>query len=110
MQVVDRTKDLIKSGGLWISSVALENQLMAHPNVVEAAVIAEPHDKWGERPVAVVVLAEGKKVSPSDLRDFIAPHFPRWCLPDRFEFVEELPKTGVGKFLKRTLREQFATA
>ena len=104
----DREKDLVKSGGEWISTVALENALMGHPAVAEAAVIAVPDEKWSERPLAVVVLREGEDASPDELRDFLAPSFAKWWLPEKFEFVEEIPKTAVGKFRKTALREQFA--
>jgi acyl-CoA synthetase (AMP-forming)/AMP-acid ligase II len=107
IQIQDRTKDVIKSGGEWISSVALENQLMAHEAVAEAAVIAIPDEKWFERPLAVIVLKAGKTATPGELREFLAPHFAKWWLPERFEFVETIPKTGVGKFLKTALREQY---
>jgi fatty-acyl-CoA synthase len=110
INIQDRSKDVIKSGGEWISSVALENQLMAHPAVAEAAVIAIPDEKWSERPLAVVVLGEGQSVTDDELREFLAPHFAKWWLPDRFEFVPEIPKTGVGKFRKTALRDQFAKA
>jgi acyl-CoA synthetase (AMP-forming)/AMP-acid ligase II len=105
IRIQDRTKDVIKSGGEWISSVALENALMGHPAVVEAAVIAVPHEKWAERPLAVCVLCQ--EVTPDELREFLAPQFAKWWLPDGFEFVDEIPKTGVGKFRKTALREQF---
>jgi fatty-acyl-CoA synthase len=105
IRVQDRSKDVIKSGGEWISSVALENQLMAHPFVVECAVIAVPDEKWTERPCACVVLKEGATVSPDELREFLAPRFAKWWLPDRFEFIDEIPKTSVGKFKKTALRE-----
>jgi fatty-acyl-CoA synthase len=108
VEVQDRAKDLVKSGGEWISTVALENALMGHPAVAEAAVIAVPDEKWSERPLAVVVVREGEDVSPEELREFLAPSFAKWWLPDRFEFVEEIPKTAVGKFRKTALREQFA--
>ena len=108
VEVQDREKDLVKSGGEWISTVALENALMGHPSVVEAAVIAVPDEKWSERPLAVVVLKEGEEPTPEELRDFLAPDFAKWWLPDRFEFVDEIPKTAVGKFRKTALREQFA--
>ncbi|TML89785.1 MAG: long-chain fatty acid--CoA ligase [Actinobacteria bacterium] len=107
MQIQDRSKDVIKSGGEWISSVALENQLMAHPAVAEAAVIAIPDDKWFERPLAAIVLKEGATATGEELREFLEPHFAKWWLPDRYEFVAEIPKTGVGKFRKTALREQF---
>jgi fatty-acyl-CoA synthase len=109
IQVKDRSKDVIKSGGEWISSVELENALMAHPAVAEAAVIAIPDEKWQERPLAVVVLKEGASATEDELRSFLAPQFAKWWLPDRVEFVAEIPKTAVGKFKKTTLREQFAT-
>jgi fatty-acyl-CoA synthase len=108
IQIQDRAKDVIKSGGEWISSVALEGALMAHPAVREAAVIAIPDEKWGERPLAVVALKEGESVTPEELRAFLAPQFAKWWLPDRFEFVAEIPKTGVGKFRKTALRDEFA--
>jgi fatty-acyl-CoA synthase len=108
IQIKDRSKDVIKSGGEWISSVELENALMAHPAVAEAAVIAIPHEKWDERPLAVVVLKPGQTVTENELRDFLAPSFAKWWLPDRFEFVDEIPKTSVGKFRKTALRDQFA--
>jgi fatty-acyl-CoA synthase len=108
IQIKDRSKDVIKSGGEWISSVELENALMAHPAVAEAAVIAIPHEKWDERPLAVVVCKPEKTVSEKELREFLEPTFAKWWLPDRYEFVDEIPKTSVGKFLKTALREQFA--
>jgi fatty-acyl-CoA synthase len=108
IRIQDRSKDVIKSGGEWISSVALENQLIAHDAVAEAAVIAIPDEKWQERPLAVVVLAPGREATAEELREFLAPHFASWWLPDRFEFVDEIPKTSVGKFRKTALREQFA--
>jgi fatty-acyl-CoA synthase len=106
--VQDRANDLVKSGGEWISTVALENALMGHEAVAEAAVIAVPDEKWSERPLAVVVLRSGASASPEVLRDYLAPHFAKWWLPDRFEFVDEIPKTAVGKFRKTALRERFA--
>ena len=109
VEVQDRAKDLVKSGGEWISTVALENELMGHAAVAEAAVIAVPDEKWSERPLAVVVLREGATASGDDLRKHLEPRFARFWLPDRFEFVEEIPKTAVGKFRKTALREQFAT-
>lgn len=108
VKIVDRTKDLIKSGGEWISSVDLENALMAHEAIFEAAVIAVPHEKWQERPLACVVLKEGYvgKVTPEDILEFLTPQFAKWWLPDEVMFVKDIPKTSVGKFLKRALREQ----
>ena len=102
--IKDRSKDVIKSGGEWISSVDLENALMAHPAIAEAAVIAVPHEKWDERPLAVCVLREGQTATPDELREFLAPNFAKFWLPDAFEFVQEIPKTAVGKFRKTALR------
>jgi fatty-acyl-CoA synthase len=110
IQIKDRSKDVIKSGGEWISSVDLENALMAHPSVAEAAVIAIPHAKWQERPLAAVVLKPGSTATEEELRDFLAPQFAKWWLPDRIEFLAEIPKTAVGKFRKSALREMFAEA
>jgi fatty-acyl-CoA synthase len=107
LHLVDRTKDLVKSGGEWISSVELENALMGHPEVAEAAVIAVPDPKWAERPLAVVVRKPGSQISGAELVASIAGRYPKWWLPDRVEFVDELPKTATGKFSKRTLRERF---
>ena len=108
IQIQDRTKDVIKSGGEWISSVALENALMGHPAVAEAAVIGIPDPKWQERPLGVVVLREGKTATAQELHDFLEPSFAKWWLPERFEFVDAIPKTAVGKFRKTALREMFA--
>jgi fatty-acyl-CoA synthase len=108
VMIKDRSKDVIKSGGEWISSVELENALMAHPSVAEAAVIAVPDAKWDERPLAAVVLRDGEAVTADELRAFLAPSFAKWWLPDRFEFVAEIPKTSVGKFRKTELRALFA--
>jgi fatty-acyl-CoA synthase len=106
--LTDRAKDVIKSGGEWISSMELENILMAHPAVTEAAVIGVTDDKWGERPLAAVVLAEGASVSADDLRAFLAERVPRWQLPERWSFIEEVPKTSVGKFAKTRMRDAYA--
>ncbi len=108
MKLVDRSKDLIKSGGEWISSVDLENALMGHPAVKEAAVVGVPHPKWQERPLAVVVLNEGAKAEPEELREFLSTKFAKWQLPDAFVFVDEIPRTSVGKFRKTALRQQLA--
>jgi fatty-acyl-CoA synthase len=108
VQIKDRLKDVIKSGGEWISSVEIENALMGHPSVAEAAVIAVPDEKWQERPLAVVVLKPGQTALADELRAFLAPQFAKWWLPDRFEFVNEIPKTAVGKFRKTALRTQFS--
>jgi len=110
IEIADRTKDLVKSGGEWISSIALENALMGHPAIAEAAVIAVPHPKWDERPLAVVVVKPDAQVSPDELTAFLAPHFAKWWLPDRVEFVAALPRTSAGKFSKSTLREQYKHA
>ena len=110
VEIQDRAKDLVKSGGEWISTVALENALMGHPAIVEAAVIAVPDEKWSERPLAVCVLREGASATDDELREYLAPGFAKFWLPDRFEFVEEIPKTAVGKFRKTALREQFASS
>ena len=109
VRIQDRTKDLVKSGGEWISTVALENELMAHDAVAEAAVIAIPHEKWQERPLAVVVLKEGRNATQEELLAHLEPRFAAWWLPDRVEFVERIPKTSVGKFKKSELRERFAS-
>jgi len=106
--LTDRAKDVIKSGGEWISSMALENELMAHPQVSEAAVIGIPDDKWGERPLATVVLLPGAEVTAEELRAFLAERVPRWQLPERWCFIAEVPKTGVGKFAKTRIRDSYA--
>ena len=109
LNITDRTKDLVKSGGEWISSVALENALMAHPKVVEAAVIAIPDEQWSERPMACVVLTkDAGEVSSEELLEFLAPSFIRFWLPEKVAFVAEIPKTSVGKFDKKVLRSRFA--
>jgi fatty-acyl-CoA synthase len=106
LRIVDRTKDLIKSGGEWISSVDLENAIVGHPGVCEAAVIAVPHPKWDERPVAVIVAAEPKP-TPEELNEFLAKRFAKWQLPDAYIFVEQLPHTSTGKLLKSALRDRY---
>ncbi|MGH3738699.1 MAG: long-chain fatty acid--CoA ligase [Micromonosporaceae bacterium] len=108
LTLTDRAKDVIKSGGEWISSVELENHLMAHPAVTEAAVIAVPDDRWDERPLAAVVLAEGETVGAEQLREFLADKVAKWQLPERWSFVNEVPKTSVGKFDKKVLRARYA--
>ena len=107
MKITDRTKDLIKSGGEWISSVDVENALVAHPAVAEAAVIAVPDPKWQERPLAVVVLKRESAATDEDLRSFLAAKFAKWQLPDHFIFVPELPHTSTGKLLKSELRRLY---
>lgn len=108
LTLTDRVKDVIKSGGEWISSIALENALMAHPEVVEAAVVAVPDQKWGERPLATVVLAEGASVDYAALRAFLGESLASWQLPERWVLVPEVPKTNIGKFDKRAIRRQYA--
>jgi fatty-acyl-CoA synthase len=102
----DRTKDVIKSGGEWISSVELESLLVTHPAVLEAAVIGRPDPKWDERPLACIVLRAGSAASPAELREFLAPHVPRFWLPEAWAYLAELPKTSVGKLDKKALRER----
>ncbi len=104
VRIADRAKDVIKSGGEWISSVELELHLMAHPAVAEAAVIALPSERWSERPLACVVLDEGASATPEELRTFLAARVARFSLPDEFAFIAEVPKTSVGKFDKKALR------
>ena len=107
IRLVDRTKDLIKSGGEWIGSVELENEIMSHPKVVEAAVIAIPSEKWVERPLAYVVVKEGETLTAEDVLEHLKTRVAKWWLPDGVEFIDEVPKTSVGKFSKKTLREKF---
>src|SRR5581483_3729437 len=107
VKITDRTKDLIKSGGEWISSLDLENALMSHPAVAEAAVIAVPHPRWQERPLAVIVHKPNAEVSREELQSYLAPKFVNWWLPDDYVFVEQIPRTSTGKFLKSVLRDQF---
>lgn len=106
--LTDRAKDVIKSGGEWISSVELENALMAHPEVAEAAVVGVPDERWDERPLASVVLLPGSTISAADLQAFLANSFAKWQLPERWAFIDEVPKTSVGKFDKKVLRQQYA--
>ena len=108
MVVTDRSKDVIKSGGEWISSVELEVTVMAHPAVFEAAVIAVPDDKWEERPLCCVVLKPGVEASAEELKEFLAERVAKWWLPERWSFIESVPKTSVGKFDKKVLRAQYA--
>jgi fatty-acyl-CoA synthase len=108
VKITDRTKDLIKSGGEWISSVDLENALMAHPAVAEAAVIAIPDEKWSERPLACVVLKPGQSATAAEFGPHLLAHgFAKWQLPERYEFIEAIPRTSTGKFWKMKLRERF---
>jgi len=108
LTLTDRAKDVIKSGGEWISSVDLENHLMAHPAVLEAAVVGVPDDKWTERPLATVVVKEGATVTAEELRDFLGDRIARWQLPERWAFIDEVPKTSVGKFDKKVIRSRYA--
>ncbi len=106
--LTDRAKDVIKSGGEWISSVELENHLIAHPAVLEAAVVGVPDERWQERPLAVVVLNEDASASPEELREFLADKVVRWWLPERWAFIEQVPRTSVGKYDKKTIRARHA--
>jgi fatty-acyl-CoA synthase len=107
-QITDRSKDVIKSGGEWISSVELENTLMAHPDVIEASVVGVPDERWDERPLAVVVLRPGATVTPAELRDWLSTRVAKWWLPERWALIDEVPKTSVGKFDKKALRARQA--
>ena len=109
VRITDRTKDLIKSGGEWISSVDVENALMAHAAVAEAAVIAIPDPKWSERPLACVVFRAGLSATPGELNAHLGRHhFAKWQLPERYEFIDAVPRTSTGKFWKLKLRERFS--
>jgi fatty-acyl-CoA synthase len=108
VKLVDRTKDLIKSGGEWISSVEVENVLMGHPKIAEAAVIGVTHPKWSERPLACVVVKPGETLTKDEVVAYLEPHLAKWQLPDDVVFIDEVPKTSVGKFSKKTLRDRFA--
>jgi fatty-acyl-CoA synthase len=108
LTLTDRAKDVIKSGGEWISSVELENVLMAHPAVLEACVIGVPDERWGERPLATVVLREDAAATADELREYLAATVARWQLPDHWAFIQAVPKTSVGKFDKKRLREEHA--
>jgi fatty-acyl-CoA synthase len=108
VQITDRAKDVIKSGGEWISSVELENALMAHPDVKEAAVVGVPDPRWDERPLACVVLKPGATGSPEAFKEFLAARVARWWIPERWTFIDEVPKTSVGKFDKKALRASLA--
>jgi fatty-acyl-CoA synthase len=108
LQLTDRAKDVIKSGGEWISSVDLENALMAHPDVLEASVVGVPDEKWGERPLATVVRVAGSVVDATELKDFLDGKVAGWQVPERWAFIDEVPKTSVGKFDKKVLRRRYA--
>jgi fatty-acyl-CoA synthase len=107
VKITDRTKDLIKSGGEWISSVDLENAIMGCPGVAEAAVVAVPHPKWAERPLAVIVRKQGATVDEAEIRNFLAPRFAKWAVPDAYVFTDAIPRTSTGKFLKTALRDKY---
>ena len=106
LEIVDRVKDLVKSGGEWISSVELERALASHPSVRESAVVAIPDERWGERPAALVVLTQRDGASADELKEFLSTKMASWQVPDVVEFVADLPKTGVGKIDKRRLRAE----
>jgi fatty-acyl-CoA synthase len=108
VRIVDRTKDVVKSGGEWISSVELENEIMAHPEVAEAAVIGVSHPKWSERPLACVVVRPGATLTSADVLEFLDGRIAKWWMPDDVVFIDEVPKTSVGKFSKKDLRVRFA--
>ena len=106
--IVDRAKDVIKSGGEWISSIELENAAVAAPGIAEAAAVGLRHDRWGERPLLLVVLEPGAEFKPDEIVETIRPHVASWCLPDAVVAVEEIPHTGTGKINKRLLRDRFS--
>jgi len=108
LYLTDRSKDVIKSGGEWISSVDLENALMGHPSIQEATVVGVPDEKWGERPLASVVVVEGQSVTPDELADYLEGKVAHWQVPERWAFIEEVPKTSVGKFDKKVIRKRYA--
>ena len=108
MQITDRSKDVIKSGGEWISSVELETLLVGHPAVADAAVVGVADERWAERPLATVVLEPGASATPEELREFLATKVARWWLPERWAFVDEIPKTSVGKLDKKLIRADYS--
>jgi fatty-acyl-CoA synthase len=110
LKICDRSKDLVKSGGEWISSVDLENLLMAHEAVAEAAVIAIPDERWGERPLAVVVVRDDHPVEAEELKAHLAQQYAKWQIPERFEFIDQIPRTATGKFKKTALRDMYVGA
>jgi fatty-acyl-CoA synthase len=107
VQITDRSKDVIKSGGEWISSIDLETALIGHPDVIDAAVIGVPDERWQERPLAAVVLKEGTSVTPEQLREYLAGKVAKWWVPERWAIVPEVPKTSVGKYDKKVLRAMY---
>jgi fatty-acyl-CoA synthase len=108
VQITDRAKDVIKSGGEWISSVELENTIISHPEVAEAAVIGVPDETWDERPLACIVRKQGSTIGPENLRAYLEGKVAKWWLPERWAFIDEIPKTSVGKFDKKVLRSRHA--
>lgn len=108
IEIKDRSKDVIKSGGEWISSLALENALMGHPSILESAVVAIPDEKWIERPYAYIVLKQGKTVTPEELKDYLSGKFAKFWIPEQYEVIDAIPRTSVGKFLKSALRDKYA--
>jgi fatty-acyl-CoA synthase len=106
--LTDRSKDVIKSGGEWISSIDLEAEIMAHPSVLEAAVVGVPDDKWEERPLACVVPKQGESIDPAAVREWLSERVVKWWLPERWAVIESVPKTSVGKFDKKVLRKAYA--
>jgi fatty-acyl-CoA synthase len=108
IKITDRAKDVIKSGGEWISSIDLENALMAHPDVTEATVVGLKHVKWQERPAAFVVLREGATSDEAAIQAFLGERVASWWIPDRIVFIDQIPKTGTGKFDKKVVRDQYA--
>jgi len=108
LQITDRSKDVIKSGGEWISSMEMENHLIAHPDVLEAVVIGVPDERWDERPLACVVMKPGATATVAELREFLAGRVARWWLPERWALIAEIPKTSVGKLDKKVLRARYA--
>jgi fatty-acyl-CoA synthase len=108
LRLTDRAKDVIKSGGEWISSVELENHLMAHPGVKEASVVGVPDERWGERPLATVAVRDGAELTVDELAAFLGARVAKWQLPERWAFIPEVPKTSVGKFDKKVIRKRYA--
>ena len=108
MTIVDRTKDIIKTGGEWISSVDLENEIAGHPDILECTVIGVPDAKWDERPFVLAVLKEGSTLDVAGAREWLGERVPRWQVPERWTFGQEVPKTSVGKFDKKRVRQHYA--
>ena len=108
IRITDRAKDVIKSGGEWISSLDVENAIMAHPDVAEATVVGLEHAKWQERPAAFIVPKPGSAITPESVREFLAPRIAHWWMPDEIVFIDAIPKTGTGKFDKKVVRERYA--